>query len=160
MLGIDILLVLLIADEPVRAIDDGGIQMFIESHRTPGNGPGKILAAASGLYDSDSYADKLIVYTYETEPNYGDRVHGMFAVAFLTESFDTTEILFIPEAELIPGTLREYSFGGNELIITGRKRLPGDPMCCPSAIASITLSVVDGKVVILKGDYRRQPKRQ
>lgn len=160
MLGIGVLFVLLTADEPIRAINDDGIQMFIESHRTSSNGPGKILAKASGLYDSDSYPDKLVIYTYEHGPNCGDRVHGMFAVAFLTESFDTTEILFIPEAELVPDTLREYSYGGNELNIIGKKSMPGDPMCCPTAITSITLSVVNGKVVILKGDYRRQPERE
>jgi hypothetical protein len=142
MLGIDVLLVLLIADEPIRAIDDGGIQMFIESHRTSCDGPGKIFARARGYYDSDSYPDKLVIYTYEHGPNCDDRVHGVFAVAFLTESFDTTEILFIPEAELVSDKLHGYSYSGNVLIITGEKRLPGDPMCCPSAIAVFCKIVV------------------
>ena len=102
MIEFVVLLALLIADEPNRAIDNGGIQIFIESQRTASNGPGRILATASGYYDGDSFPDKLVIYTYEHGPNRGDRVHGMFAVAFLTESFETTDILFIPEAEMVP----------------------------------------------------------
>jgi hypothetical protein len=80
----------------------------------------------------------------------------MYVVAFLTENFDTTDILFIPESEIVPDTIREYSGRGGELTVTGKKRLPGDAMCCPSATASITLTVEDGRVVILNGQYRRQ----
>jgi len=145
-----------LADEPRRVIDPLAVQVFIESQRTEQNGPGKILAKNSGRYDSDSFPDRLVVYTYEHGPNHGDKAFGMFVVAFLTESFDTTDVLFIHEAEMVPDTLLEYSSRGNELTVTGKKRLPGDAMCCPSAIASITLTVADGRVVILKGEYRRQ----
>ena len=148
------LLALLIADEPNRAIDDGGIQLFIESQRTANSGPGKILATASGSYDDDAYADKLVIYTYQQGSAQGDEWHGLFAVAFLTKNFETTDVLFIPEAEIIPDSLRQYSSDGTELVIRAKKRLPGDAMCCPSAIVSIVLSVKDGKVVILKGEYR------
>ena len=148
-----------IADEPRRVIDHGAVQIFIESQRTEQNGPRKILATDSGYYDGDSFPDKLVIYTYEHGPSRGDRVLGIFAVAFLTEGFETTDVLFIPEAEMVPDRLLEYSSRGNELVITGEKRLPGDAMCCPSAIASITFTVADGKVVILKGEYRRQSDR-
>ena len=144
------------ADEPQRTIDAEAVQVFIESRRTEQNGPGKVLAKASGHYDDDAFPDQLVVYTYEHGPNRGDRTFGMFAVAFLTENFDTTDVVFIPEADLIPGTLREYSSRGGELTVTGRKRLPGDAMCCPSATVSITLTVEDGRVLVLKGEYRRE----
>jgi len=145
-----------LADEPRRAISPATVQLFIESQRTEQNGPGKVLAQNSGYYDGDSYSDKLVVYTYEHGPSHGDKTFGMFVVAFLTENFDTTDVLFIPETEMVPDTLREYSARGPELTVTGKKRLPGDAMCYPSAIASITLTVADGRVVILKGEYRRQ----
>ena len=148
-----------LADEPRRVIGPLAVQVFIESQRTEQNGPGKVLARDSGHYDRDSFPDKLVVYTYEHGPNHGDKAFGMFVVAFLTESFDTTDVLFIPEAEMVPDTLLEYSTRGNELTVTGKKRLPGDAMCCPSAIASITFTVADGRVVILKGEYRRQSDR-
>ena len=148
-----------LADEPRRAIDPLAVHVFIESQRTEQNGPGKVLARNSSNYDSDSYPDKLVVYTYEHGPNHGDKVFGMFVVAFLTESFDTTDVLFIPETEMVPDTIREYSARGNELTVTGKKRLPGDAMCCPSAIASITLTVADGRVVVLRGEYRGQSDR-
>ena len=83
----------------------------------------------------------------------------MFAVAFLTENSETTDILLIPESEMVSERFREYSSDGTKLVITGEKRLPGDNMCCPSAIASITLTVADGQVVILNGEYRRQSDR-
>ena len=102
MIGFLGLLALLIADEPRRAIDDGGIQLFIESQRTANSGPGKILATASGSYDDDAYADKLVIYTYQQGSAQGDEWHGLFAVAFLTKNFETTDVLFIPEAEIIP----------------------------------------------------------
>lgn len=148
-----------LADEPRRVIDPLAVQVFIESQRTEQNGPGKVLARNNGHYDGDSFPDRLVVYTYEHGPNHGDKAFGMFVVAFLTESFDTTDVLFIPETELVPDTLREYSSRGNELTVVGKKRLPGDAMCCPSATASITLTVADGQVVILKGEYRRQSDR-
>ena len=149
----------LFADEPRRVIDNTGVQLFIESQRTEQNGPGKILASSSGHYDGDSHPDRLVIYTYEHGPNRGDKAFGMFAVAFLTENFETTDILFIPESEMVWETLREYSSDGTELVITGEKRLPGDAMCCPSAITSIALTVVDGQVVILSGEYRRRTDR-
>lgn len=148
-----------LADEPRRVIDNIGVQIFIESQRTEQNGPGKILASSSGYYDGDSYPDRLVIYTYEHGPNRGDKAYGMFAVAFLTENFETTDVLFIPESEMVSERFREYSSDGAELVITGEKRLPGDAMCCPSAIASITLTVADGQVVILNGKYRRQSDR-
>jgi hypothetical protein len=83
----------------------------------------------------------------------------MYAVAFLTENFETTDVLFIPESEMVSERLLEYSSDGAELVITGEKRLPGDRNCCPSAIVSITLTVADGQVVVVKGEYRRQSGR-
>ncbi|MEX0976091.1 MAG: hypothetical protein WDZ50_03225 [Woeseia sp.] len=149
------LLALSIADEPRRGIDDHGIELFIESQRTVDSGPGKILASTSGLFDDDVYADKLVVYTYRRTSAQASKPHGLFAVAFLTENFETTDVLFIPESEIVPDSLREYSSDGTELVIRGRKRLPGDSMCCPSAIVSIVLSVKGGEVVVLKGNYRK-----
>ena len=148
-----------LADEPRRAVNHLTVELFIESQRTEQNGPGKILAENSGDYDGDSHPDKLVVYTYGHGPNHGDKTFGMFAVAFLTESFDTTDVLFIPEAEMVPDTIREYSARGPELTVIGKKRLPGDAMCCPSAIASITLTVADGRIVVLRGEYRGQSDR-
>ena len=145
-----------IADELRRVIDNAGVQIFIESQRTEQNGPGKILASSSGYYDGDSYPDRLVIYTYEHGPNHGDKAYAMYAVAFLTENSETTDVLLIPESEMVSERLLEYSSDGTELVITGEKRLPGDNNCCPSAIASITLTVANGQVVIVKGEYRRQ----
>lgn len=147
---------LALADEPRRVIDPLAVQIFIESQRTEQNGPGKVLARFEGSFDGDAYTDMLVVYTYEHGPNHGDKAFGMFVVAFLTENFDTTDVLFIPESEMVPDTLRQYSSRGNELTITGKKRIPGDAMCCPSAIVSITLAVEDKRVVVLSGEFRRQ----
>ena len=102
MIGFDVLfLTLLLADAPNRLIDDTAVEAFIESGRGAGNGRGKILATHAGFYDDDSYVDRLVVYTYEHGPKRGDRVYGVYAVAFLTENPETTELLFIPEADLV-----------------------------------------------------------
>ena len=140
-------------------IDHAAIEVFIESQRTDQNGSGKILAIVSGYYDSDSSPDSLVVYAYEHGPNPGDKAHEMFSVAFLTESFETTDILIIPETDMVPHSLLEYSSHGNGLILTGEKRLSGDAMCCPSAVAFITLTVSDGEVVILESEYRGRTDR-
>lgn len=118
------------------------------------------MATAGGYYDGDAYPDKLVVYTYEHGPNRGDKAFGIFAVAFLTENFDTTDVLFIPESEIVPETLREYTSRGNKLVITGKKRLPSDANCCPTGVVSITLAVERGRVVVLNGEYRRQSDHQ
>ena len=143
-------------DEPHRAIDDYGIELFIESQRTAESGPGKIVASARGNYDGDAYADELVIYTYQQGPAQGAASQGLFAVAFLTQNFETTDVLFIPETEIIPDSLHRYSSNGTELTIRGNRLLPGDAMCCPSAIVSIVLSVEDGSVVIRRGEYRKQ----
>ena len=150
------------ADEPRRVIDHGAVQIFMESQRTEHNGPAKVLVTSGGDYNGDSIADKLVMYTYEHGPNHGDKVFGMYVVAFVSEAggfHKTTDVLFIPEAEMIPERLLEYSSSGNTTVVTGEKRVPGDAMCCPSAIASIAFSVEDGKVVILKGEFQRKSSR-
>ena len=156
MIGFEVLLSLLLADASNRVIEDAAVEAFIESRRGPDNGRGRILAAHSGFYDDDAHTDRLVVYTYEHGPNRGDRVYGMYAVAFLTENRKTTEPLFISEADLVSEGRIEYSFDGKDLVLTGKKRLPGDAMCCPSGVASITLSVVDRKVVVLNGEFHKK----
>ena len=140
-------------------IDHGAIQIFIETQRPVNAGPGKVVATASGYFDGDSFPDKLAVYSYENKSAPGDRAHGLHAVAFLTEDFETTDILFIPATEIIPESVHGYSSDGSELVIRGKRHLPGDDECCPSAIASIALWVVKGKVVVLKGEYRQISSR-
>jgi hypothetical protein len=139
-------------DAPRPAIDNAGVGIFIESKRPENAGPGKVVASAGGRFDSDPFPDKLVVYFYEKGPTPGERAHGLYVVAFFTEGFATSDILFIPEAQLIPESVRGYSSRGGELVIRGKRRLPGDDECCPSGIASIALWVVDGKVLVLKSE--------
>lgn len=146
-------------DEPRRVVDRSGVEIFIESHRPENAGPGEVIATASGYFDGDSFPDKLAVYYYENTSTSGDWVHGLYAVAFFTEDFETSDILFIPATEVIPESVREYSSDGSQLEIKGKRNLPGDDECCPSAIASIALWVADGKVVVLRGEYRQPPSR-
>lgn len=143
-------------------IDHGAVQIFIESQRTEQNGPGKILVTSGGDYNGDSIADKLVMYTYEHGPNRGDKVFGMYAVAFISEAgsfHKTTDVLFVPESEMIPERILEHSSNGNKTVITAEKRLPSDAMCCPSAIVSLTFSVEESKVVILTGEFQRKSSR-
>lgn len=141
-------------------IEYAAVELFIESQRKPDNGPGVILASDDRDYDGDSHPDRLVIYSYEHGPNPGDKSHEMFAVAFLTENFESTDVLVISGADMVAFSLKEYSSGGNELIIRGNKYLPGDAMCCPSADTSITLTVSNGEVVILKGEYSRPIDRK
>ena len=140
------------ADEPRRAINDAGVRVFIESQRPENAGLGKVVATASGYFDSDSFRDKLVVYSYEKTSAPGDRAHGLYVVAFFTEDFATSDILFIPATEILPESVRQYSSDGSGLVIRGKRHLPDDDGCCPSAIVSIALSVVDGKVVVLSSE--------
>ena len=149
----------MLADEPRRVVDDDVIRIFIESQRPVNAGPGKIVATARGYFDSDSFGDKLVVYSYENRTIPGERADGLYAVAFLTEGFETTDILSIAATEMIPESVHRYSSDGSELVIRGKRHLPGDDECCPSAIASIALWVVEGKVIVLKGDYRQISNR-
>lgn len=148
MFEIAVLFVMLSPAEPARAIDDVGIQQFIDSQRTANDGPGKIIAQGGGYFDDDQYPDRLIVYTFDPGPSPGDGARGLFAVAFLTAHFDRTDIVPVPEAELIPESIREYSYRDRELVLRGKKRLPGDKQCCPSGVAVVTLTVRDGKIAV------------
>lgn len=143
-----------LADEPNRIIEHAAVELFIESQRKPDNGPGVILAYGTHDYDGDSHPDRLVVYSFEHGPNPGDKSHEMYAVAFLTENFETTEVLVISGADMVPFSLEGYSSAGNELVIRGKKYLSGDAMCCPSAETSITLAISNAEVVILKNEYR------
>ena len=149
------LLAILSFDEPRRIIDDTGVQIFIESQRPKDAGPGKLVAAAGGHFDGDAHPDRLVVYSYENNSSSGNRDHGLYAVAFFTEDFETSDIVFIPGTDIIPQSVHGYSSDGKELVIEGTRHLPGDDECCPSAIASIALWVVDGEVIILRRDYHR-----
>lgn len=135
--------------EPWRTIDNYAVKIFVEAHRPEDSGPGKVLATASGYYDGDAFADKLVVYTYERGPGQPHEPRGLFAVGFLTDGFERTDLLFIPESEIVPSSLREYSHDGTSLEIRGKKRLPSDAECCPSADVTIILAVKNGEVVIL-----------
>lgn len=145
------------ADEPRRAIDDGGIRIFIELQRPENAGLGEVVATAGGHFDGDSFPDRLVVYSYESTS--GDRAHGLYAVAFFTEDFDTSDILFIPATEIIPESVHGYSSDGSELVIRGKRHLPGNDTCCPSANVSIALWVADGKVLVLRGEYSQTTGR-
>lgn len=142
-------------DEPRRFIDNTGVQIFIESQRPKDAGSGKVVAAAGGNFDGDAHPDKLVVYAYDNISSSSNRNHGLYAVAFFTESFETSKIVFIPGTDIIPQSVHGYSSDGKELVIRGTRHLPGDDECCPSAIASIALWVVDGEVVILRREYHR-----
>ena len=155
MIDILSLLAILSFDEPHRIIDNTGVQIFIESQRPKDAGPGKVVAAAGGYFDGDSHRDKLVVYSYENSSGSANRDPGLYAVAFFTEDFETSDIVFITGKDIIPQSMHGYSSDGKELIIRGTRRLPGDDECCPSAIASIALWVVDGEVVILRREYHR-----
>jgi hypothetical protein len=135
-------------------IDHVAIQVFVDSHRPASAGPGKVIATANGYFDSDSFPDKLVVYSYENKSTPGDRSLGLYVVAFLTEDFETTSILSIPATEIIPESVREYSSDGRQLVVRGERYLPDDEVCCPSVIASIALWVVDGEVTVLRSEYR------
>jgi hypothetical protein len=154
---IDFLSLLAIAsfDEPRRIIDMTGVQIFIESQRPKEAGPGKVVALTGGYFDDDAHPDRLVVYTYEHRSSSSNRNHGLYAVAFFTEEFETSDIVFIPEADIIPQSVHGYSSDGKELVIRGLRHLPGDDECCPSASASIALWVVDGEVVVLRSEYSR-----
>ena len=146
------LLTVFFIDEPRRAISNYGVRIFIESQRPDNAGRGKVVATAGGYFDSDSYPDKLVVYSYGKTSTPDEQEHGSYAVVFFTEDFTTSAILFIPATDIIPESVREYSSRGGELIIKGKRRLPDDDECCPSAMASIALRVVNREVVVLKGE--------
>ena len=142
------------SDEPRRVIDHLAIQNFIEWHKPDNAGPGKVIAITNGLFDSDYFPDKLVVYTYERKPTSAGGAHGLSVVAFLTEDFGTTDALFIPATEVIPESVRRYSSDGKQLVIWGKRHLPSDEECCPSVTVSIALWVVDGEVVVLESEFR------
>ena len=155
MLDILSLLAILSFDEPRRIIDNTGLQIFIESQRPKDAGPGRVVASAGGYFDGDAHPDRLVVYAYDNNSRSSNRNHGLYAVAFFTEDFETSDVVFIPGTDIIPQSVHGYSSDGKELVIRGTRHLPGDDECCPSAIASIALWVVDGEVVILRREYHR-----
>ena len=149
------LLAILSFDEPRRIIDNTGVQTFIESQRPEDAGPGKVVATAGGYFDGDAYPDRLVVYAYENNSDSNNRDYGLYAVAFFTEDFGTSDIVFIPGTDIIPQSVHRYSSDGRELVIRGTRHLQDDDECCPSAVASIALWVVDREVVILRREYHR-----
>ena len=87
-------------DEPRRAIADIGVKIFIETQSPENAGLGRVVASTGGHFDGDSFPDKLVVYSYENATTSDDQQHGLYAVAFFTEDFDTSDILFIPATYL------------------------------------------------------------
>ena len=131
-------------------IDNGAIEIFVESRGLETNGPGEIIAVIHGDLNADSFGDSLIVYTYARGSNGGDEIRGQYLVAFLTfpgEPHEVTRVLFLPDSVLMMNPRYGTRGGaGGGIEITAGKRLPGDPACCPSGQSIITFTVSDGEI--------------
>ena len=155
----DLASIILAALLQFTAVDHGAISIFVESRRSEENGPGKILFVGRADFNDDSIGDTIAFYTYEHGPNRGDRVWGQYVVAFLSDTdgiHKPTDVLFVPDSELISAALRSFEGADKLFTLSGDKWLPGDAKCCPTGVSTIVFSVVDGKVVTLHGEWHRR----
>ena len=146
-------------DPPRPTIGPFAIDVFLEERAATDDSKAKKLFVTSGQFDDDFHRDIALVYTLEKQDQPSEKPDGLYVVAFLTEGFLTSNILYIPRSEIIPESVRGWSSAGyGKFSIEGSRYMTGDDPCCPSALVSLTIRIKDREPVLIEGSFTRNPE--
>ena len=123
-------------------------------------GPAVIKLLAKEDLNGDGVEDHLIAFTFQWDEKRHGRYHGHMVAAFVSTpsaTFDASNVVPVPESELIFYSDYEVEVRGDAVAIKGRKRAPTDAQCCPTARAEIEFGLVDGKLRAIRGSWRHDP---
>ena len=144
----------------VPVVDQESLQLFVDSNRLNHEGPAIITPLAKADFNGDGVEDQLIAFTFQWDEPRHSRLFGQMVVAFVSTpsaTFDATNVLLIPEFELIFYSNFEVEVRGSVVAIKGKKRTPTDAQCCPTARGEIVFGLVNGKLRAIEGSWSRDP---
>ena len=144
----------------VPVVDQESLERFVEGNRLSYEGPAIITRLAKVDFNGDGVEDELIAFTFQWDENRHSRYYGQMVSAFISTpsaTFDATNVLLIPDSELIFYSEFEVEIRGTAVAIKGKKRTPDDARCCPTAQGEIVFGLVDGKLKAIQGSWKYDP---
>jgi len=144
----------------VPVVDNEAVQQFVDKNRLNHEGPAVITRLSNADLNGDGVEDHLIAFTFQWDKPGHSRPYMHFVVAFVSTpsaTFDATNILLIPDSELLFYSDFEVEVRGNVVAVKGKKRTPTDAQCCPTARGEIVFGLVNGKLRAIEGSWRRDP---
>ena len=144
----------------VPVVDQDSVERFVEQNRLSYAGPAVVKSLADVDLNGDGVEDHLIAFTFQWDEPRHSRLYGHMVAAFVSTSsatFDATNILLIPDSELIFYSDFEVEVRGDVVAVKGRKRTPTDAECCPTARGEIVFGLVDGKLKAIQGSWQYDP---
>ena len=144
----------------VPVVDQESLEQFVEGNRLSYEGPAIIARLAKVDLNDDGVEDELIAFTFQWDENRHGRYYGQMVSAFISTpsaTFDATNVLLIPESELIFYSEFEVEIRGDAVAVMGTKRTPTDAQCCPTARGEIVFGLVNGKLRAIEGSWHRDP---
>ncbi len=144
----------------VPVVDQESLEHFVEQNRLSYAGPAVITRLAKADLNGDGVEDQLIAFTFQWDEDRHSRYYGQMVAAFVSTpsaTFDATNVLLIPESELIFYSEFEVQIRGSSIAVKGKKRTPDDAQCCPTAQAEIVFGLVDGKLKAIQGSWQYDP---
>ena len=144
----------------VPVVDQESLERFVEENRLSHAGPAVITPLTKTDLNGDGVEDQLVAFTFQWDENRHSRYYGQMVAAFVSTpsaTFDATNVLLIPESELIFNSEFEVEVRGSTVAVKGKKRTPDDAQCCPTAQAEIVFGLVDGKLKAIQGFWQYDP---
>ena len=144
----------------VPVVDQEFLERFVEENRLGHAGPVVITPLTKTDLNGDGVEDQLIAFTFQWDENRHSRYYGQMVAAFVSTpsaTFDATNVLLIPESELIFYSEFEVEIRGSTVAVKGKKRTPDDAQCCPTAQAEVVFGLVDGKLKAIQGFSQYDP---
>ncbi len=144
----------------VPVVDQDALQALADSNRLNHEGPAVITPLAKVDLNGDGIEDQLVAFTFQWDENRHSRLYGQMVAAFVSTpsaTFDATNVLIIPESDVIFYSDFGVEVRGSSVAVMGTKRIPGDAQCCPTARAEIVFELVDGSLKAVMGSWRFDP---
>ena len=144
----------------VPVVDQEAIRRFVDNIRLSYEGPAIITQLAKADLNGDGVEDQLIAFTFQWDEPRHSRLYGQIVAAFVSTpsaTFDATNVLLIPDFELIFYSDFEVEIRGTAVAIKGKRRTPTDAQCCPTARGEIVFGLVNGKLRAIEGSWRYDP---
>lgn len=141
-------------------IDQDSVAAFVDQNRHGYEGPAAINYLATTDLNGDGVDDHLIAFTYGWDDNGYRRHYGQKLAAFLSipsATFEATNVLQIPESDLLFYSDFEVEIGDKVVSILAKKRTPTDAQCCPTAWGRISVGLVDGELRAIEGSWHYDP---
>ncbi len=157
---LSVLAAFLFADSPRPVIADSAPDVFLEAYSKSKSVWFESVLFTFGMYDSDYHLDRALVFraseTTTERDQKGDS--DLYVVFFLTVGLRTSDILAIPESELIPDSVKSWEDNGyGRFTIVGERCRPQEMDECDRIDARLTIALEQGSPKVVGGAFGEFP---